>query len=242
MARRTQPFGYTYPETARLSYPTSPAQRTELMSTIGKMYEPLAKSIRLSQKHIPTAGASLLPQANIIGQIVNNHLPATTEKLQDIVSNLPSDEALLKKSQGASKPALRDLAPGGKYLEWITNIKAQKHALGGAFSVHIFLGPPEEPNLGLWVAAPTHVGSFTPLGQTNTTQCAKCRDDQRDQTEVTGQIPLTIALVERYLAGIIPDLTPATVVPYLTKELHWRVAKVRPPFPLPVSVQETTSY
>jgi len=226
MARRTQPFGYTYPETANLTYPTSQAQRTELMKAIGKLYQPLAKSIRLSKKNVPTAGASLLPQANIIGQIVNQQLPATTEKLQTIVANLPSDETLIKNSQDPTKPFLRDLAPDNKYLEWITNIKSEKHALDGGYTVHVFLGPPDEANTGLWTVAPTHVGTFAPLGQPNTTQCANCVDDQRDHTQVTGQIPLTIALVERYLAGIIPDITPETVVPYLTKNLHWRVVKV----------------
>lgn len=226
-ARRTQPFGYTYPETADLTYPTPQAQRTELMIKIGDIYTPLAKSIRQSKKDIPTAGAGLLLQANVIGQIVNKELPATTEQLQDIVSKLPSDKALLEKSQGPKKPYLRDLAPDNKYLEWITNIKSEKHALDGSYSVHIFLGPPEETNVELWPVSPTHVGTFAPLGQPKTTHCIRCQDGQRGHTEVTGQIPLTVALVERYLAGIIPDLTPTTVVPYLREQLHWRIAKVR---------------
>ena len=40
------------------------------------------------------------------------------------------------------------------------------------------------------------------------------------------QIPLTIALIERYLAGIIDDLSEQSVVPYLTENLHWRVTQV----------------
>lgn len=47
--------------------------------------------------------------------------------------------------------------------------------------------------------------------------------------EVTGQIPLTLALTERYLAQMIPDLRAETVVPYMTKNLHWRVEAVSNP-------------
>lgn len=57
-----------------------------------------------------------------------------------------------------------DLAPDNRYLEWMTNIKAQKHTLDGAYSVHVFLGPVDEENVALWPAAPTHVGTFAPLG------------------------------------------------------------------------------
>ena len=111
----------------------------------------------------------------------------------------------------------------------MTNIKAQKHTLGGAYSVHVFLGPVDEENVALWPAAPTHVGTFAPLGRSSETSCGKCQQDQRDHTEITSQIPLTMALVERYLAGQLRDLTEATVVPYLTQNLHWRVAKVSHP-------------
>jgi tyrosinase len=73
---------------------------------------------------------------------------------------------------------------------------------------------------------PTHVGTFAPLGQPEDTSCEKCQEDQENALEVTGQIPLTVALVERFLAGIIHDLSPTHVVPYLQKNLHWRVVDV----------------
>ena len=47
----------------------------------------------------------------------------------------------------------------------------------------------------------------------------------RVHTEVTGQIPLTMALVERYLAGKLDGLEPRQdqAIGYLQRELHWRV-------------------
>ena len=229
MVKRTESFGYSYPETVGLKYPTSPADKTAVMKTIGEIYEPLSELIRESKKHIKTAGEDLLPQAHILKQLTEKEIPATAEELSILAEQLPKPQSLLKDSLEPSKPLLRDLAPENKYLEWITNVKAEKHTLDGEFSVHVFLGPPGESNVALWPVSPNHVGTFVPLGQPSTTGCGKCHDDQRDHTQVTGQIPLTIALVERYLAGLIPNLTEETVVPYLNKHLHWRVAKVKLP-------------
>ena len=227
--KRTEKFGYSYPETRGLNYPPSPAEKNALRITIGKIYEPFSKTIRQSLKHKETAGVNILPQSHVLKELTKNDLPATAHQLESLVKQLPSSQTLLKESLKPGKPLLRDLAPNHKYLEWLTNIKAEKHTLDGAYTVHIFLGPPDENNVALWPASPNHVGTFSPLGQTNTTACGKCQEDQKDGTEITGQIPLTIALAERYLAGLIPDLSEAAVVPFLTEHLHWRVAKVPTP-------------
>jgi hypothetical protein len=55
-------------------------------------------------------------------------------------------------------------------------------------------------NVALWPFSPNHVGTFATLGQGDQTACAKCQQGQADRTQVTGQIPLTLALTERYLA------------------------------------------
>lgn len=121
---------------------------------------------------------------------------------------------------------LKDLAPHGKYLEWITNIKVRKHALDGTFFVHIFLGDFNRDDPQAWRSDPNLVGTFSVLGESVGTGCRKCQKDREDQLQVTGQVPLTLALAERYLAGQIENLTPEKVVPYLQTNLHWRVAAV----------------
>jgi tyrosinase len=135
---------------------------------------------------------------------------------------MPDNEALLETSLQRSKPFLRDLAPKNTYLEWLVNVKALKHAINGALTVHVFLGPIEEDDVLLWPASPNHVGTFATFGQGPDTRCGLCKEDQAERMQVTGQIPLTLALVERYLPGILPDIRVGTVVPYLTRELHWR--------------------
>ena len=121
---------------------------------------------------------------------------------------------------------LKDLAPHGKYLEWITNVKVQKHGLDGTFFVHVFLGEFNRDDPLAWRSDPNLVGTFSILGETVGTGCKKCDKDREEQLQITGQVPLTLALAERYLAGQIENLTPEKVVPYLQTNLHWRVAAV----------------
>ena len=151
---------------------------------------------------------------------------ANAAKTVQLGSETPKAQSLLQTSLEPSKPMLKDLAPKNKYLEWLINLKAEKHTLNGDFTVHAFLGPVPEDQVSLWPLSAYHVGTFAPLGQAHDTGCIKCRKGQRDHLQVTGQIPLTIALIERYLAQLIPDLSVDTVVPYLTENLHWRVESV----------------
>jgi len=222
--KRTETFGYTYPETAGLKYPTSDSTREALVKTIENYYTSLPEMIRQSRKGVKNAGVELLPQAQLLKEIADKKVTANTSEMVNLVSKMPETETLLQNSVGPSKPFIRDLAPDNEYLEWLVNLKAEKHALDGAFTIHVFLGPVEEEKVYLWPASPNHVGTFATLGQPRDTSCGKCRQDQEDHTQVTGQIPLTLALVERYLAGILPDLSEDSVVPYLTQNLHWRVS------------------
>ena len=123
-------------------------------------------------------------------------------------------------------PSIDDLAPDGRYLEWITNLKSQKHGVGEPYSVQVFLGQISSPDSREWALDANHVGTFTVLGDSQDIACEKCVVDQANKLQVTGQVPLTIALLERYLAREIDGLTPEIVVPYLQKNLHWRVIVV----------------
>lgn len=221
--RRTEPFGYTYPETAGLKYPPTADAKSKLFNTVQSYYTNLPRMIRQSRANDETAGDFLLPQATILSQIAETKVTANHAKALELVSNLPKQEELLEKSIGPDKPFLRDLAPDNEYLEWLFNVKAQRHAVGGKYTVHVFLDAVEEDNVALWPMSPHYVGSFSPFGQASDTMCENCKDQQEAHLEITGQIPLTIALVERFIAQLIPDLREETVVPYLAKNLHWRV-------------------
>lgn len=219
-------FNYTYPELKGLHGVPLDQRRSQIVPAIGKLYPQPADDIAASFLKNPRAGERMLPAARMARVMKEESVPATAESAFEMADNLPQPEALLEESLQPEKPFLRNLAPDGKYLDWIVNIKGEKHALDGNYAVYVFLDAVEESDVSLWPLSPNFVGLFTPLGQDSATACSKCQEGQAAKLEVTGQIPLTIALMERYLAQIIPDITVDTVVPYLQKNLHWRVAVV----------------
>lgn len=75
----------------------------------------------------------------------------------------------------------------------------------------------------LYMTSPYHVGTFAALGQTSDPRCGNCQRDQEAHTEISGQIPLTIALIERYFAGLLDSFSEDDVVEYLKVNLHWEV-------------------
>ncbi|KAG8825286.1 hypothetical protein FRC17_008757 [Serendipita sp. 399] len=109
------------------------------------------------------------------------------------------------------------------YIEWVANITTEKYAAKTTFSVHIFLGDfsiyalewSHDPNL-----VGTHVIFANELGVTG---CERCRNDAERHLPVTGMIPLTGALGDRLGKDKLRSLTPELVVPYLRRELHWRI-------------------
>ncbi len=202
--RQTKTFGYCYPETEKWENTSNKeVARKEIIRQIDALYPAgsLANIIREKTKGKMTSQNLLASRAEMIAQV-----PLQQLKVERRVE---------------------DLAPQNKYLEWITNLKAKKHALGETFNVHVFLGQITQENSVLWYADENHVGAFTVLGQPLETGCEKCRSDQADNLQVTAQIPLTVALAERYLADKIAGLTPDAVIPYLQENLHWRVSMVR---------------
>lgn len=128
---RTEAFGYLYPETVGLSYMVSSAARIGMRKNIAELYAPIPGAIWQSKKHIKTAGQDLLPQANISKTVVEKELPATAAQQITLSEQLPPAKELLEVSLKPEKPMLRELAPDNTYLEWITNISAEKHTLDG---------------------------------------------------------------------------------------------------------------
>lgn len=61
---------------------------------------------------------------------------------------------------------------------------------------------------------------------TDTTGCERCQENADNRGLVTGAIPLTGALGDRLGQDRIASLEPEEVIPYLTKELHWRIQTV----------------
>ena len=136
---------------------------------LNNLYPGAAIQMQNSIANAPDAGKDLLPQVEVLKRASSN----TVDGLVSILGDIGDPETLLEVSNQA-EPRMRDLAPEGKYLEWLVNVKGLKHAFGGRYSVEFFLDTVEEDNPTIWQAAPNHVGTFTPLGQSSNTACGKC--------------------------------------------------------------------
>jgi tyrosinase len=100
-----------------------------------------------------------------------------------------------------------------RYHEWIANIRVDKQALGGPFSIHFFLdGIPKKAKM--WAYAPGLVGTMSVFAAPNTLHAAH---------RISGTVPLTASLAKKVQIGILPSLDPAVVVHYLKHELRFAV-------------------
>ena len=221
--RYTKTFGYVYPETVE----EDPAA---VWAALDKLY-PTGSAIALLNKPKPALKAStaeLAPLAKSHRMVAEKTIDTKiivaavkegdSKALQTIASASEATKVQLPKDR-----SLEDIVKDRKYLEWLVNVKAVKHSLGGDYFVHVFIGDPDDNIAESYLTNPTHVATFSTFGQDPSTGCGKCQKAQVNRAEVTGQIPLTIALLERYLAGHVHGLGPEDVVPFLQTHLHWRV-------------------
>ncbi|KAF5719509.1 tyrosinase precursor [Fusarium globosum] len=235
--RDTVKFGYAYPETKSWTFNNSDDYRKAIHEQLEALYPTgsLATMIGASNAGDPKPEETLRTRAQRLARVTKIEQPTTAITALSIaksVSQLDGRSELVDALPEVEVPkvtvpedrSLRKLVTDNSYLEWLVNIKAVKHTLGGDYLVHIFLGPvPPEETTCLYAVSPNHVGTFSPLGQDADTSCGKCKADQAGRMEITGQIPLTIALVERYFADELESLSEAHVIEYLKRNLHWEV-------------------
>ncbi|KUJ21549.1 Di-copper centre-containing protein [Mollisia scopiformis] len=114
------------------------------------------------------------------------------------------------------------------YTDYITTIKTYKHGLGESYRVHIFLGD-FNPDVTTWHTLDALAGIFMVFGRNTTpgaaseTGCGKCKQDAKAGVQISGIVSLTAQLLFEVKKGNCPSMNKADVIPYLTKNLHWRV-------------------
>jgi tyrosinase len=239
--RNTSVFGYAYPETKSWNFKSPEDYREDIVRQINTLYQTgsISNMITASRAGDKQPEIKLRKRAERLAQVEAVPESPTTVTLLSLIQATSQTEAseVSETSLASALPpiqvpsvqipedrSLNSLAKNNTYLEWLVNIKAQKHMLEGEYLVHVFLGPvQEDESTILYSVSPYHVGTFSPLGQPEETKCGKCQLDQAACTEITGQIPLTIALVERYFAGVVDSLDEDDVITYLQKNLHWEV-------------------
>ncbi|KAL1884276.1 hypothetical protein VTK73DRAFT_3260 [Phialemonium thermophilum] len=187
-------FGYTYAEIDGASLkggPMDSAVRSRVVSTINRLYSSFSPaSFRRSLEERGIAGGDF-------GGLHSHWFHGA------------GDAAALRRF-------VKSIVTRKVYMEWIANIRVNKTALDGPFTIFFFVGSqPSNPNL--WSTAPNLVGTmsiFTSPGQFGMADM---------QQRSTGTVPLTAGLVERAAAGEIASLEPDVVLPYLRENLRFTV-------------------
>lgn len=98
-------------------------------------------------------------------------------------------------------------------------------ALNGSFTIYYFIGNFTEDNARDYALQPTMAGLNHVFTSTREA-CDNCGDQMDEGHLVTDTNPITPMLLDYIEIGQLADLTPANVVPFLIKNLKWRVVTV----------------
>ncbi|KAH9856477.1 hypothetical protein C2E23DRAFT_443001 [Lenzites betulinus] len=137
---------------------------------------------------------------------------------------------------GASLPLCPPIpgiaAPTRAVLDWVAHITVKKNALGCGFVVFVFLGDaPADPEH--YNRSANLIGDFCAFVNETPEMCANCV--RLGNVTIGGAVDLSDALIER---GAVANLHPDEVVPYLRRELRWRVWTGTGPSVHPSDVEE----
>ncbi|KAH6650426.1 common central domain of tyrosinase-domain-containing protein [Chaetomium tenue] len=218
--RDTHTFGYAYPETQRWRFPDQKSYQTNIRRTVVKLYGsnvPADFLANIAQRRVEHARVAkvLDPRstADMPAEALSLELKLIQQEDQEEAEAVPAPTPTIS-------PSLHHPTPSNTYTEWLVNIRAQKHGLGGPFRILVFLNhnplsppspPPNPPSTGNNNDFHNCVGRVSVLGRA-ATRCGRCRTHAARGLMVSGTMPLTAALLDA-----------AEVVPYLRERLAWRV-------------------
>ena len=217
----TTTFGYAYPETQEWKYTDEGAYQAAIRQAVTELYgtNVFDNFVRANLQNRAKEHAVAIKALTAAKQDFAED--AAAARSEAIEQREPARFVNSNRSSGIPD-SLKHLAPDNKYTEWVVNIRAQKHGLGQAFRVQVFLGDIDESDPDSWDTEFNAVGRVSVLGRSRETQCAKCRIDTASGLMVSGTVPLTSALLQDIIGGEVASLQPEDVVPYLTKNLRWK--------------------
>lgn len=114
-----------------------------------------------------------------------------------------------------------DLDPKADFTEYDANIAVDQFALAESFSIYFFLGS-FGAHVQTWDSEENLVGIETILTLGN-----PGGETFGGALTISGSIPLTRILRQKWKNGQLKALDEECVLPYLAENLHWRVRRVR---------------
>ncbi|KAH9476336.1 prephenate dehydrogenase (NADP(+)) [Psilocybe cubensis] len=219
----TTKLGYTYPEFNGLDMGNASAVKTAIGNIVNRLYgtSVFGSFAAAAPSSFGTTAAFAIPASLPAPE---QSPPATAEKAtEQHVLSAPSASRDIKEAESGHGPALHThhiIPPSQGLYDWTARIECKKYEIGTSFSVLIFLGTvPEDPND--WLVDPHFVGAHHAFVNSSAGECANCRN--QSDLVIEGFVHLNRAIVKH--SGL-SSLAPDAVVPYLSKELHFRAQKV----------------
>nr|QTF98733.1 tyrosinase [Armillaria ostoyae] len=209
----TSKLGYTYPEFNGLNMGNPPAVQDAIAQAVNKLYGGPIFNV-FSQTSPGTTNF-----------LASRSLAPSSSDAQATGTSESTVSAVAPPAGGDASVSVRSIDPAGtpapnSFYDWTARIQVKKYALGGSFSVLIFLGEVPENSRG-WRSSPSFVGAHHAFVNSAADQCENCRN-QADLV-IEGFVHLNTAIAQRSGLG---SFEPAVVEPYLKRELSWRVQKV----------------
>ncbi|PBL03308.1 tyrosinase [Armillaria gallica] len=207
-ATTTRALRYTYPEFNGVNMGNPPAVYNAIARAVNELY-----------------GGPIFGTFNQTSPGTTNFLAPSSSDAQAAGTGESTVSAAAIPAGGDVSVSVQSIDPArtpalNSFHDWTARIWVKKYALGGSFSVLIFLGEvPENPES--WRTSPSFVGAHHAFVNSAADQCENCRN-QADLV-IEGFVHLNTAIAKRSGLG---SFEPAVVEPYLKRELSWRVQKV----------------
>ncbi|CDO69906.1 hypothetical protein BN946_scf184884.g65 [Trametes cinnabarina] len=210
-------FGYSYPDFNGLNLQDKNAIRERIAQVVNELYGHRLRKTFPFPSSLVAAGA---PQAT-----TKDLSPITTATTLATIPHALTTEQGLSEKNADGTPKVESVAPVSKpisteYWEWTARIHVKKYAVGGSFSVLLFLGAVPE-NAADWRTSPNYVGGHHAFVNSMPQRCANCIG--QGDLVIEGFVHLNEAIAEH---AHFESFDPAVVSPYLARELHWGVMKV----------------
>ncbi|PPQ85895.1 hypothetical protein CVT25_015834 [Psilocybe cyanescens] len=214
----TTQLGYTYPEFNGLDLGNASAVKTAIGNIVNRLYgTSVFGSFAAAAPSALGATAAFAIPASIPAP---EQPPAAAEKATEqhaLSAPTISRNVGEAVTHGPSAHTHHYVPPNHGLYDWTARIECKKYELGTSFSILVFLGTvPEDPEQ--WLVDPHFVGAHHAFVNSKAGECANCRN--QSDIVIEGFVHLNRAIVKH--SGL-NSLHPDVVVPYLTKELHYRV-------------------
>lgn len=226
-------FSYTYPE-----FSTTDGSRAAIINLVNELYGPNANLTAASiSKNAETDSAGNSGRAlqggsssssSIASKAVSTSAASSATSsaaaTTSVVAPFNAHNASLTASTGAASPTgtfsvpnnSTFNAPNGSSYQYTCHVQSPRYSLNGSYVIYVFDAPPQSNDSSTWLGDEGCVGTVGVLAG---------GEMANPDVHISGAVPITRHLQKRCEQGKLASMNEKSAVPYLTKNLHWRVAK-----------------